>query len=56
MASKKDFLSPAVVALPVEKKRKEKRGLETGLWLMLAEAFLSVFLKNYVSYSIICKK
>lgn len=47
VASKKDFLSPAVVALPVEKKEKEKtRGLKLGCGLCLQRRcclFLCVF-------------
>lgn len=48
MASKKDFLSPAVVALPAE------RGLETGLWFMVLKAFLSQCLEDVGFHSVIC--
>lgn len=48
MASKKDFLSPAVVALPAE------RGLGTGLWFMVPKAFLSHCLEDVVFHSVIC--
>lgn len=48
MASKKDFLSPAVVALPAE------RGLETVLWFMVPKAFLPHCLEDVVFHSAIC--
>lgn len=48
MVSKKDFLSPAVVALPAEK------GLESGLWFMVPKAFLSQCLEDLVFHSVIC--
>lgn len=57
VASKKDFLSPAVVALPVEKKKRKNRGLKLGCGLCLRRRFcLRFFFLNDVFYSIICKK
>lgn len=48
VASKKDFLSPAVVALPAD------RGLETGLWFMVPKAFLSHCLEDVVFHRVNC--
>lgn len=53
MASKKDFLSPAVVALPVLHCRK---GLGAGLWFRVPEAFfIFLFLFFWVSILRICE-